>query len=228
MKKVFVLLAVLSMISASSFSQDKGYFAVNIGPSIATGDFASTDNKEGAGFAKGGAIFDLTFAYEVAPNFGLMAMLRGQANTVDAQALADEFAKQNPLLSGTVEATSWGLGGLMIGAYGSLPLSNKVFFQPRAMIGFMSATSPEVKYTVSGGWIKQSSQTAGSMGYLVGAGFKFDVAKRLCLLTGIEYSGTKVNFKDVETTTSFGEMQNDSFDQTIGAVNISLGIGVRL
>ena len=57
-------------------------------------------NNPAAGWATSGAVFDISFNYKLGEgNFGIAALLRGQANTTDAQELANEFASQNPWCS---------------------------------------------------------------------------------------------------------------------------------
>lgn len=234
MKNFFIILTI-SMLTTSTncYSQDKGYIGVSFGPSIPIGDFASRDaSNKSAGWATTGAIFDITFAYKLGTNFGLTGMLRGQANGLDNDAFANELAKQSGG-NWTVNSKAWSIGGLMFGGYGSFPISDKVSFDTRALIGFLSATSPEFNITLNGsggaGWIKQSSVSASSFSYLIGCGFKFDVANKICLLANLDYLGSKPEFRDVEVTSSVGGApQKSTFSQGFGSINFGVGIGLRL
>jgi hypothetical protein len=78
---------------------------------------ASKDiDNESAGFATSGAIFDISVAYNLGKGpFGITAMLRGQANPMDAQAFVDGIANQNPGIYWTVESEGWSAGGWMLG-----------------------------------------------------------------------------------------------------------------
>ncbi len=198
------------------------------------GDLASKDaNNDAAGWANSGAIFDISFAYKLGDgNFGVTALLRGQANPTDAQALADEIANQVAGVNWTVESTGWGIGGLMLGGFGSFPISEKASFDTRAMVGFLSATSPEITITgtVPGGtaWIKQGRTSASSFAYLLGAGFKFNVGRKLYLLTNLDYLGSNPEFRNVETTTSLGTRERSTWSQSMGTLNLSIGIALKI
>lgn len=237
MKKVIFSLVALLTISSQSYAQDKkGYIGISIGPSIPTGDLASKDaDNEAAGWANTGAIFDISFAYKLGEgNFGITALLRVQANPTDNQALVDEIANQNPDpgINWTIESDGWGIGGFMFGGFGSFPISEKASFDTRAMIGFLSASSPEITVTGTGpggtAWIKQGSTTAASFAYLIGAGFKFDIGSKLYLLTNLDYLGSNPEFSDVELTASDGSRETDTWSQSMGTINLSVGIALKL
>jgi hypothetical protein len=235
MKKIiFSLIAVMTFVLQSQAQDKKGYIGLSIGPSIPMGDLASKDaDNDAAGWANTGAIFDISFAYKLGNgNFGISALLRGQSNPTDAQSLADELANQVAGVNWTVESAGWGIGGLMFGGFGSFPISEKSSFDSRAMIGFLSATSPEITITGSGPggtvWVKQSSTASTSFAYLLGAGFKFDLGKKLYLLTNLDYLGSNPEFKNVETTASDGTREKNTWSQSMGTINLSVGIALKL
>lgn len=235
MKKIIIVAIVAMSVITSSYAQEqKGYIGISLGPSIPVGDLASKnfDNDE-AGYANTGAVFDISFAYKLGDgNFGITALIRGQANPTDAQIIADEFSRQFPSANWTVESDSWGIGGLMFGGFGSFPVSEKISFDPRAMIGFLNATAPAITVSGSGsggsGWIKVESASASSFAYLIGAGFKFDISDKLFLLTNLDYLNSNPEFINVETITSDGDRQLDTFNQTIGSINLSVGIALKI
>jgi hypothetical protein len=223
---------VILLLASNVYSQDKGYIAVSLGPSIPTGDFASKDmDNNSAGFAKTGAIFDISFRYKLKNNFGVTAILRGQANQLDAQAIADEMSNKFGI-SGTVKTNSWGIGGLLVGGYSTIPVAKQLTFESRLMIGFVTASSPDISINFNimseSGWVKQNTVTSSAFAYLAGVGLKYDAGKRVCLLANIDYLGAKPKFKDVETAFSDGTLEKDTFTQQFGSVNVGVGIGYRL
>lgn len=234
MKKTTTTLLFILLITYYSFSQDKGYVAISLGPSIPIGDFASTDlNNSSSGLAKTGAIFDITFAYKLGTNMGLTAMLRGQSNPVDNQSLLDQLNREDPTISWRVDSKNWGIGGFMFGGYGSFAIATgKTSFEWRAMIGFLSASSPDL--TLSGtqngisAWAKLNSTTSTSFAYLIGAGFKFNVGAKICLLTNLDYMGSSAEFKNARTTNSAGTFSEETISQKFGTINFGIGIGLRL
>jgi hypothetical protein len=131
MKKIVLsLVALMTFIFQSHAQDEKGYIGISLGPSIPMGDLSSKDaDNDAAGWANTGAVFDISFAYKLGEgNFGITALLRGQANPTDAQGLADELANQVAGVNWTVESDGWGIGGLMFGGFGSFPISEKTSF----------------------------------------------------------------------------------------------------
>ena len=238
MEKVSGLVIALLIYVFNVFSQEKGYIAVSLGPSIPLSDFASKDiDKESAGFAKTGAIFDISFGYKIGKNFGVAALLRGQANKTDAQAMANEMGNKMSFQVDTrVESKAWNIGAFMLGGYATVPLEKKLSFESRIMFGFMSATYPNVTFTFSDAdesvLVKRTGSTATSFAYLMGAGIRYNAGKRLCLLANFDYLGSNPEYKDVETTletpTIFERISKDTFSQSFGAFNIGVGVGYRL
>lgn len=146
--------------------------------------------------------------------------------------MAEELANQSPGVVWSVESKNWGIGGLMFGGFASIPVSNKATFDTRAMIGFLSSTSPDITITATGtggsAWIKQGTTNATAFAYMFGAGFKFDIAPKLYLLTNLDYLGSKPEFRNVETTTSLGERQRSTWSQSMGTLNLSIGVALKI
>lgn len=226
------------LITTAGYSQDKGYIGLTFGAANPIGDYHSTDiDNDDAGLAKTGLFYDLSFAYKFGGSFGLTAVLRGQANPVNADEFAsqveDEFASVfGPGLSVKAESDPWSCGLFMAGGYGSFGLTDKLSFESRILIGLMSATAPEMTATVTDGidsyWEKQSAVTSTGFAFGVGAGLKFDVGNRICLLANLDYTSATVSFEDVEYISSDGDNYTDSFDQSLSTVNFGVGIGYRL
>lgn len=230
--KMKILLFSLLIFTVTAFAQDKGYIGISLGSSTPIGDFASNDpNNNAAGYAKTGLHFDFTFGYKLGKHFGIAALLRGQANATDAQALADQIAQQNPGVSNTVNSTAWSIGGYMVGGYGSFPISEKFSFESKIMFGFLTATSPDITIDLTGpggsAWVKENSASSSAFAYLLSAGFKYNVGKHFCLLYYFDYLGAKPEFSNVSTTTSSGTSSTGTFSQNFGTINNNIGIGYR-
>jgi hypothetical protein len=232
MKNLLLLLTISLVSIITCHAQDKGYVAVSMGPSFPVGGFANKDlADESAGAATTGAIFDISFAYKLGKNFGLSALLRGQANPIDNKDIEKQLNQTGD--SWNVDKTVWSSGGILFGGYGSFPISSKVSFDTRAMIGVMNTACPELNVTLEGTggevWINQSSVSAASFAYLIGGGIKYDVGKKICLLVNIDYLSSKPEFTDVEITSSDGSApQIATVSQSIGTINVGFGVGLRL
>ena len=196
------------------------------------GDFASKDaDNNSAGWANTGAIFDISFAYKLGEgNFGITALLRGQANFLDTDALTNELFLQEPSVNWAVESDAWSVSGFMIGGFRTFPMSEKVSFDTKILIGFSSASSPELTITDinSTAWVIQKSSSATSFAYLLGVGFKFSVGNRIYLMTNIDYFGSKPEFSNVETIASDGSIYIDTWSQSISTINLGFGIALKI
>lgn len=232
--KNFLLFIAISILSIGScFSQDKGYIGVILGPSIPIGDFASVNpDNESAGFAETGTLFELSFGYKIGENFGIAALIRGQSNSIDVQAMADDLSKAESSLKGTIKSEPWSAAAFMIGGYGSFPISEKFHFESKIMIGSLFGDSPEINISltepINNAWIKQEEADASAFAFLVGVGFKYDVGNRVCLLANLDYLGAKPEFSNVETSASFTATETNTFSQSFNTINFGIGIGFRL
>jgi len=237
MKKIILSLTLLVMFALVNHAQNnKGYIGISLGPSVPLGDLGSQDvDNEAAGWATTGAVFDLSFATKLgAGNFGISAMLRGQANPTDAQALADEFANQYPGILWTVESDAWSIGGLMFGGYSSIPISDNFFWDSRVMIGFLGANSPMIKVTgsnlIASATVTQESAGAVAFAFQIGTGFKLDLGSRFALTTTIDFLSANPEFADVKTTLNDGGFITESYDtfsQNLTTFNWTGGIAFR-
>lgn len=233
MKKLLLSITLSIFSYIYSFSQNKGVVSISLGPSIPIGEFASKDiNNSSAGYAKTGALLDISFSYKLGKIFGVSVLLRGQTDNLDNAAFGIDLANQTGN-NWSVSSKPWSMGGLMFGGYGSFLVSPKVSFDAKAMIGFLRVTSPEINTTLSGsggsGWLKQNSVVATSFSYILSGGFKFDIGKKTCLLTNLDYLVSKPEFRNVEVVTSLGGApQISTFRQNIQTINFSMGIGLKL
>lgn len=241
------MISLTLLLSSNVFSQDderKGFVAINLGPSIPTGNFGSKnfDNIE-AGFATSGAVFDITFGYRFRPNIGFTAVWRGQANAIDVDAYAAGLA--NYLGSGysagstyvSVETSAYTLGGILIGLYVSFPITKKLSFEPRTLIGVSSATLPAMTsiayyYGSKMTTIKQDQSVSSAFSYIIGAGSKYFVSPKVCLLFDLDFFAANANWQNVGLT-SFGhvtstiETMSYNHQQKFSTFNMCAGIGVR-
>jgi hypothetical protein len=236
MKKTLLsLIACLTIASYCEAQEEaKGYFGVSLGPSIPLNDFASSNSSnEDAAFATNGAIFDVSFAYKLGNgNFGITGLLRGQANLFNTSGMEDALSNLYGNSNWTVESDGWSQGALMLGGFGSFPISDKATFNMRGMIGYMAPSSPDITITSTSNlgniWIKQSRQTIATIGYLLGAGFNFSISDKLYVLTSLDMMNTNAEFNNVEITASDGSRDLFTYTQKIQTLNIGIGIGFKL
>ncbi len=235
MKSTSALALFLVIFSSFCQAQDKsGFVAYSVGPSIPIGDLASKNfNKAGAGFAKIGVMQDLTFSHLLGGGiFGITGLLRWQENAIDNLAYLDEFVKIDPKISWSVGSKNWKMLNTMIGGFGKFRISENSSFIARAMFGFTIANSPEITILGShkngGEWIDQRSSTATSLSYILGAGFKFDMKRNTFFLTNVDLLNANPEFRNVEIHADDGNISKYTFNQKIGIINLSIGLGVNI
>jgi hypothetical protein len=131
-----------------------------------------------------------------------------------------------------VESEGWSAGGWMLGGVGSFSISPKASFEPRAMIGFVNAVSPNITITGSANgssiWVKQGTSSAFTFSYLLGAGFKFDLGQKFYLLTNLDYLGSNPEFSNIDITASDGSRSKSTVSQPMGTLNLGLGVALKI
>lgn len=249
MKKAILLLTILFSVTLNVVAQNdekhshdsdrKGFASINLGVSIPTGSFGSDNiNDNEAGFATNGAVFDITFGYKFRPNLGATVVWRGQANGIDVGTYAQSLANLFGSGSVSVESSALTLGGIMAGLYGSFPMADKLSFEPRALIGFSTASLPAMTteaYSSSGTklvtWSQEQAETV-TFSYIIGVGAKLDVSKKMCLLFNGDFYGAKAEWENVREIgighiTGTTEINAYQFKRNFSTFNFSAGFGFR-
>lgn len=247
MKKIILILTVYLIAVTNCFSQKdarKGFASFNLGLSIPIGNFGSKDfSDNNAGYAATGIVSQITFGYKFHPNIGILGISQGQANAVNigefAQDLANYYGASNPSgnTSVAVESSVYSLSGMMAGLFGSFRIAKKLNFEPRLLIGLSTATRPKItQETYDGGkklttFIDEQASTL-TFSYMLGAGAKFDISDKLCLLSNIDFNAANAYWENVQSI-SIGHISDtikiNEFDQQqkFRTINISMGVGFR-
>jgi hypothetical protein len=144
---------------------------------------------------------------------------------------------------------TWLFGSLMAGGYGEFLLKKTdLALLVKATAGVVYAVHPKLNGNsisdTTAVHVESNSKHTFGAGYAVSAGIRYDLNKKLCLLTTLEYLGTSVlKFKDMTSTFTTVRKVNSgglggtstsvaSFtgtaEQTISSVNFHVGIGLRL
>lgn len=244
MRQITLLLFFYLFLTEFSFGQyesKKAYAGFSIGPSIPIKDYGSTDILlESSAFAKTGVALNLNFAYRIASNFGVMAMILIQVNSFDDQALFNELRDNSKTLGTTsstvftsVEADSWMLSGINVGVFASVPIgsSGKYILEPRIMGSLLTAISPRIKITTKEGvrteYLEQQTGAGAAFGYTLGGTFRYNISDHMALLFNADYLKVNPKFFDVEYQQSNGYTYYRSFQQKIEVINVTLGFAFR-
>src|SRR5210317_1975121 len=231
MKTISAFLSIFSLfiiLSANLHSQDGEVFVgLGGGASIPLGEYAATDfSQEISGFAMVGGNFNIYFGYRFNEFFSLAGLLNGCVNRYDYIEVQNELyeltAEDYPDARWVVESKNWGLGGLLVGPAGSVPIvTNRFFFDVRLVGGFLYAHSPSIYITgVEEGEpdrilnIEQGSEATWAVD--AGAGFRYNRTRRQYFILFADYMYAQPHFNNIGVNTEeFGFQRADSYTQQI-------------
>jgi len=240
MKKPNFLLPIFLLIFFITYTAQSQegdvYVSIGAGASIPLADYASTDfSDEASGFAMVGGNFNINFGYRFNEYLSASGLLSGCMNRYDyvelQSWLTEEFAEPLPDTKWIVESKNWGLGGLMAGFTGTLPLvTNSLFFEARLLGGFMYAYSPAIYVTgketgEEDKIINIEQASAPSWVIDAGAGFRYNRTRKQYFILFADYMHSNPSFNNVRTNTNMGFERDESFSQQTSTINISIGIG---
>lgn len=193
---------------------DKKYsIDVNIGAGIPMGDYGNTsqvplpanDTGHVNGLALTGFHFNFTASYLFSQFFGGTLMIGGTSNSFDNtawQTLRDESV---PGITTSVNGNFY-IGQCLIGPFASIPASNKVKIEFRALLGLVTAnyplitqTYPYYYYGASVTEIK-SIKSSDGFGYYFGARLNYKVTDNIGLDFTIGYTGSDICYPEVDVT----------------------------
>ncbi len=181
---------VVTKNNNTSSKKRKGYIGLSFGASIPVGDFAG----KSYGGAKTGVELSLVdFGYLFSENLGIAARWFGGANPLDSN----------------YDLDPWSYGGVLIGPLVSYPISEKVDWDLRPMIGYAVTFMPD-----SGAYY--NVDPAMSIAFNFGTQFRFHVGEKISLLLHADYFSTKAKFDD------FG------IEQKISTFSLGMGVAYRL
>ncbi|MCK5703368.1 MAG: outer membrane beta-barrel protein [Cyclobacteriaceae bacterium] len=229
----------LFMITSPRAVAQEGEVYVSLagGVSVPLSDYANTDfNDESSGFAMIGGNFAINFGYKLNEYLSLSGLLSGSVNRYNYIKLQDWFTENYkeslPDTRWLIESKNWGLGGLMIGVTGSIPLKpNKIFLDGRVLGGFTYAYSPSLNVTgLEDGAddlslrIDQYSSISWALDF--GAGFRYQRTRKQYFTLYADYLMAHPYYNNIDIIDNdIGVIRSDSFSQRVNAVNITLGIG---
>jgi opacity protein-like surface antigen len=107
-----------------------------------------------------------------------------------------------------------------------------MFLDLKLMLGAVKVNSPELDLTGSQSGatatVSQGISTAVAFAYCVGAGFKFDVDKDICILLHADYLQANPQYVNVPITATGGGTTHQTFTQNINIISISTGVAFKI
>lgn len=225
--KILILLLFISPLLLAQ-STKRQYVGLAIGPSFPSGDFAATNlNDSTSGWAKTGVAINLNYSYRFTHNIGVYVIGIFNSNKFDNIKYKDALGTGHQDTTFSVESTrNWSGGGLLIGPYLRIPLSDNFSWDIRGAFGFYSGYSPKLTIRSSASEEAYYRETGSAFGYAYsfGTGFKFKLANYYVLLFG-DYLTTPLKFNNVSGWDWDQEPYTAKFKQNISYVNVTIGIG---
>ena len=146
---------VLSYYGSDKSNQRKGYIGLSVGPSFGVGD--ASDLPTGA------TLNLIDFGYLFTDNIGVAGKWLGTGYSESGD--------------------SFGMGGLLGGLLASTPISSKVNFESKVLIGLAA-------FTFDDGYSSDTSDLY--FGYDIGVGVRFNTTDKVSLLLNADYLGADV------------------------------------
>lgn len=229
----FVLLVLASMhpIFAQEKQAPKFYIGLSYGRSFTFGDFADSDPSNlSAGFAENGQKLDVFGAYFLTEKTLITGGFRLQAFETTIDEAIDMFSADNPGVEFTGSTEDWQTYSFVVGLAYKVTIGPKFKFFPRFALGPLFAENPSLMISApnapSTNNFERSSETGIGLGYEVGINFQRDIGRRLTLVPSFTFSGGRVTFSDVVTTTDNVIITGD-YQPVIQSFNLGLSLGYR-
>jgi opacity protein-like surface antigen len=222
-KSPLLFFAAFFIITNANAQIEKWNLSASVGASLPVGKFGSKNIYDStASFAELGPAINISLDYNLTKHFGLALLLTGQQNNVDTKSIDKKWEEASPGTRVTATSNNWQIGKIMAGGFISLSLDKhkKFYFTARVMAGALktnalkfslfqtnnltdsfSLNNPPTTSNVS-----EMKTLNWAFAYLAGVGVKYNVNKKVYLLSNFDYSGTSLRFQDVyySTTNSIG------------------------
>ena len=233
------LLLVCILITHLIYAQtDNQYVSLAVGPSFPLNDFSKMDiNDSTSGWAKTGVAFEFTYAYRLTHNIGFQVKLSYSSNSFDNLTYDDALTasyslnSEDPDTSFSSESSrNWSSGGLLLGPYLRLPLTESLSWDVKALFGAFGVNSPTL--LINGSidndeeleeYYRQSGKGY-AFAFNLGTGFKYKVSKYYVLLF-VDYFESKLKINDVAGWDWNDEPYNESIKQHVSYLSVTIGLG---
>src|ERR1700689_2327924 len=225
MRKLILILSAVIFFATTLYSQNSRWsIDVGAGAAIPTGKFGSKNIYDSAAsFANLGPAINISLDYKLTKYFGLTFLLTGQQNNVDMKTIDEkweEASTQKTLINAS--SNNWHIGKIMTAGFISLPLdkNEKIYFTTRIMAGVLKTNG--LKFSLfqtnnltdsfylsdppTSSYISEKKSLNWAFVYLAGVGLKYNVNKKIYLLSTFDYSASTLKFPSVsfQTTKSAG------------------------
>jgi hypothetical protein len=233
MKKLLFILPVFVFASFTTKAQSTTkatsnpfYVALMGGAAIPVGVFGSRDgNKfEDAGFAQVGLNLKLNGGYNINSNFGITSNIMYSRFQLNNKAVNEILGSSS---NAGIDVDHWQYWGIVVGPMGTVSLTDDLLLDVKALCGYASANSPQVKFSIEGVPDVQMVTTdkwRDAFTWQVGTQLRYNFSKTAFVIGNVDYQYMKPKWKyDI---TSNGTGSDIVIDQKMGALNLNVGVGL--
>jgi hypothetical protein len=196
---------------------------VNIGAGIPMEDygnisqtpFSTTDTTHLNGLASLGFHFNCTASYLFSQFFGGTIMLGETLNNFNKEKWQTLRNNAVPGITTSVNGSFY-IGQYLIGPYASLPVSNKVQIEFKALLGLITATYPTITQTYPASYSvnfptyiygipvtqEKAIEKSTNFGYYFGTGIMYIASNHIGINLNIGYAGSDIGYPKVTVTFS--------------------------
>ncbi|HTJ13405.1 MAG TPA: hypothetical protein VL547_15330 [Dinghuibacter sp.] len=237
-----IILLSIGVIFTALTASAQSFIEVGGGVSLPTGNWSKVSTAtsmtsiqgtvdDPSGYAKTGGFFSVDGAWFFSKHFGVGLMFRyGTYNVKGIDSLSQGYEESFDVDQTSTTATHYTLWTVTPGLYFSLPLTKKLAFTAHALAGISHATTPQIVVGIEDGGVDdppviQHSASKTAFAADLGVGLRYSVIRCLALELRADYAYTKPDF----TIANDGRNNNagrevDHYDQSLAAVNFSLGV----
>lgn len=236
MKKIILILLLLVPFLVNSQSS---CIKAKLGAGIPLGKFGVVDDEKAAN-AKIGINLDLSAEHKFSDYFGVKGSFSFNFNPRDKDKLMDFYRELKPYMTWQDDIGGYTVSSFLVGLVGTIPTDNILSIDFYGMVGY-SFINDQGSIINGSDWItlayyntETEAANAGGLGYMIGTDLLFEVSERISLLFGINYFGTRAEFKDVKWSMEDSDMGNIpltadiDYEYDISILNADVGVKVLL
>lgn len=236
----------------SANAQSKLSFGVNVGCTVPSGDYSSTDASKSpvigskitdtthaSGYATGGFHFNVYATYMFSPIVGGMISIGGSMNGYNIATLNTNVIAANNSAPIVASASgSYFVGEYLIGPYIYIPTPGKIKVEFHALVGLTSMNYPNITYTETAFGFSVTDaivvKSSSGFGYNIGAGLEYKLNDKIGIHLDVAYGGTTASYPSstsTETETGFTpqtQTHNTAVTMSVGMIQPTVGISVHL
>lgn len=233
LKPILTLALILTLTAAiNTASAQRSFAALSFGASLPGEQFAKKSLVENGGYAEKGFVIEFSGNYIFDYYFGISGTATFSNNGMDRTAFGEDILEGLPPTILPEDAVvdikvgNWMYTNIMAGPLLTIPVW-KLNFDLRAIAGLSIMLSPPQEVYISADgeefFDKRHNQNV-SFAYMMGPAIRFNFNDATALRLSADYFHSKATFTSDESGLIYAATGETSYDMTIGAVHINIGL----